>query len=34
MKKLMMLRVNHIAGKCVEGCQIGTGNGGVPEEWG
>lgn len=26
--------MTYIAGKCVEGCQIGTGNGGVPEEWG
>lgn len=22
------------AGKCLEGCQAGIGNGGVPEEWG
>lgn len=34
MKGLLILRGKHIAGKCIERCQIGSRNGEVPAEWG
>lgn len=34
MKGLLILRAKHTAGKCIERCQIGSGNGEVPAEWG